>query len=96
MNGAAVHIGNKTECALLGFVYNLGRDYEDIRKHHPEQTFHKVYTFNSARKSMSTVIRRDGGMEYRVFTKGASEILLSKCVASLTLSSSSLPSYSPS
>ena len=42
-------IGNKTECALLGFVMDLGADYRRIRKANPDTTFTKVYTFNSAR-----------------------------------------------
>ena len=49
-------IGNKTECALLGFVLDLGLDYRAIRKRNPDTSFAKVYTFNSSRKSMSTVI----------------------------------------
>ena len=49
-------IGNKTECALLGFVMDLGLDYRAIRKRNPDTSFAKVYTFNSARKSMSTVV----------------------------------------
>lgn len=75
-------VGNKTECALLGFVQNLGRDYDSIRKIYPESSFFKVYTFNSARKSMSTVIATDDG--HRLFTKGASEIVLGKCTTKLT------------
>ena len=57
---------------------DLGEDYRKIRKAHPDTTFTKVYTFNSARKSMSTVIPLESG-GYRVFTKGASEIIMSKC-----------------
>ena len=74
--------GSKTECALLGLVVNMGRDYEAIRRHHPEQTFRKVYTFNSARKSMSTVTarHRQDRDAFRIFTKGAAEILLNKSV----------------
>lgn len=75
-------MGNKTECALLGFVTNLGRDYDSIRHLHSESSLFKVYTFNSSRKSMSTVIETDGG--YRIFTKGASEIVLGKCSQKLT------------
>lgn len=71
-------VGNKTECALLGFVLDLGEDYRSIRSRHPDTTFAKVFTFNSARKSMSTIIPIDGG-GYRVFTKGASEIIMKKC-----------------
>jgi len=75
-------VGNKTECALLGFVKALGRDYDSIRKLNPESDFFKVYTFNSARKSMSTVLNSSDG--YRMFTKGASEIILGKCSHRMT------------
>jgi Ca2+ transporting ATPase len=44
----------------------------------PEKNFAKVFTFNSARKSMSTIIPLEGG-GYRVYTKGASEIIMKKC-----------------
>ncbi|XP_071523902.1 plasma membrane calcium-transporting ATPase 3-like isoform X2 [Panulirus ornatus] len=71
-------IGNKTECALLGFVVDLGRSYQVIRDQYPEEKFVKVYTFNSARKSMSTVVPFGVG-GFRVFTKGASEIVVKKC-----------------
>ncbi|EFX76259.1 hypothetical protein DAPPUDRAFT_188575 [Daphnia pulex] len=71
-------VGNKTECAMLGFVLDLKKSYQSIRDEHPEESFHRVYTFNSSRKSMSTVIAREGG-GYRVFTKGASEMVLKKC-----------------
>ncbi|CAO2621392.1 Plasma membrane calcium-transporting ATPase 3, partial [Lemmus lemmus] len=71
-------VGNKTECALLGFVLDLKRDFQPVREQIPEDKLYKVYTFNSVRKSMSTVIRMpDGG--FRLFSKGASEILLKKC-----------------
>ena len=73
-------IGNKTECALLGFVVELNQDYEKIRREVPEERLHKVYTFNSLRKSMSTVIQLDENRGFRVFTKGASEIVLKKFV----------------
>lgn len=72
-----VHIGNKTECGLLGFVLALGQDYESIRQANPEENVRKVFTFNSSRKMMSTVVLIEGG--FRVFTKGASEMVLQKC-----------------
>ncbi|XP_060516271.1 plasma membrane calcium-transporting ATPase 2 isoform X2 [Cylas formicarius] len=74
----AKQVGNKTECALLGFTIALGKNYQHIRDDFPEESFTRVYTFNSVRKSMSTVIPRSGG-GYRLFTKGASEIILNKC-----------------
>jgi magnesium-transporting ATPase (P-type) len=86
-------LGNKTECGLLGWVKRIGGDYEQIRKRHPEEGIHKVYTFNSSRKMMMTVIRlnanaqgqcTDGQQQerqigFRVFCKGASEIILNRC-----------------
>ncbi|XP_064604968.1 plasma membrane calcium-transporting ATPase 2-like isoform X2 [Liolophura sinensis] len=76
--GFGKQVGNKTECALLGFVQDMGQDYESVRIETPEEKLYKVYTFNSVRKSMSTVIPKEGG-GFRLFTKGASEIVLSKC-----------------
>jgi Ca2+ transporting ATPase len=78
----AQQLGNKTECALLGFVLSLDQSYQTIREQYPEEAIVKVFTFNSIRKSMSTVIKKthdtQGG--YRVFAKGASEIILKKFV----------------
>ena len=55
-----------------------GLSYTDIREQNPVESFTKIYTFNSSRKSMSTVLPlNEGG--YRVHTKGASEIVLKKC-----------------
>lgn len=70
-------MGNKTECALLGFAMDLKKDYQAIRNEIPEEKLYKVYTFNSVRKSMSTVLKNADG-SFRMFSKGASEILLKK------------------
>ncbi|XP_059967333.1 plasma membrane calcium-transporting ATPase 2 isoform X1 [Mesoplodon densirostris] len=71
-------VGNKTECGLLGFVLDLKQDYEPVRSQMPEEKLYKVYTFNSVRKSMSTVIKLPDE-SFRMYSKGASEILLKKC-----------------
>ncbi|XP_036607240.1 plasma membrane calcium-transporting ATPase 1-like [Trichosurus vulpecula] len=71
-------IGNKTECALLGFLLHLELDYETERNKIPQQSLYKVYTFNSERKSMSTVLKLSSG-GFLMFTKGPSEIVLAKC-----------------
>ncbi|XP_017853588.1 plasma membrane calcium-transporting ATPase 2 isoform X1 [Drosophila busckii] len=73
-----IQVGNKTECSLLGFVQGLGVKYQSIRDEIPEDKFTRVYTFNSVRKSMGTVIPRPNG-GYRLYTKGASEIIMKKC-----------------
>ncbi|XP_065756605.1 plasma membrane calcium-transporting ATPase 3 isoform X10 [Phocoena phocoena] len=86
-------VGNKTECALLGFVLDLKQDFQPVREQIPEDKLYKVYTFNSVRKSMSTVIRMpDSG--FRLFSKGASEILLKKCTNILN-SNGELRSFRP-
>ncbi|XP_031169091.1 plasma membrane calcium-transporting ATPase 1a isoform X3 [Sander lucioperca] len=81
--GLPRQVGNKTECSLLGFSNDLKRDYQAIRNEIPEEKLYKVYTFNSVRKSMSTVLKMADG-SYRMFSKGASEILLKKCYKILT------------
>uniref|UniRef100_A0A8C4XYJ0 Calcium-transporting ATPase n=1 Tax=Gopherus evgoodei TaxID=1825980 RepID=A0A8C4XYJ0_9SAUR len=77
-SGLPRQIGNKTECALLGFLLDLKQDYQAVRHQIPEEKLYKVYTFNSDRKSMSTVLKNVDG-SYQMFTKGASEIVLKKC-----------------
>lgn len=88
MNGFVVpnHVGNKTECALLDFCARLGFDYEQLRRQTPEQSFRKVYTFNSVRKYMSTVVHRSDVNGFQAFVKGASEILLQRYVDLLVTS----------
>ncbi|XP_034022075.1 plasma membrane calcium-transporting ATPase 2 isoform X2 [Thalassophryne amazonica] len=76
--GLPKQVGNKTECGLLGLVLELKRDYQPIRNQIPEEKLYKVYTFNSVRKSMSTVIKLPDG-SFRMYSKGASEIVLKKC-----------------
>ncbi|XP_071221244.1 plasma membrane calcium-transporting ATPase 2-like isoform X11 [Salvelinus alpinus] len=76
--GLPMQVGNKTECGLLGLVLDLKRDYQPIRNQIPEEKLYKVYTFNSTRKSMSTVIKLSDG-SFRMYSKGASEIVLKKC-----------------
>lgn len=79
-DGLPIQVGNKTEGALLGFVLEIGETYQDYRDHNPESSFVKVYTFNSARKSMTTAVRLPGG-GFRIYSKGASEIILSRCTS---------------
>lgn len=72
--------GNKTECALLIFsVKDLGQDYESIRKSVKDRNaVRQMYTFSSDRKRMSTIIRLPDG-RFRLFCKGAGEIVLGLC-----------------
>ncbi|KAG9302148.1 hypothetical protein G9A89_020582 [Geosiphon pyriformis] len=71
-------IGSKTECAMLGFSKDLGVDYREIRN---SLEVVKVYPFASKKKSMTTVVKisSSDNAEYRIYVKGASEIVLASC-----------------
>ncbi|KAI4897153.1 hypothetical protein NFI96_015203 [Prochilodus magdalenae] len=88
--GLPKQVGNKTECALLGLVLDLKRDYQCVREQIPEEKLYKVYTFNSVRKSMSTVIQLPDS-SFRIYSKGASEILLKKCSSILSRDGAARP-----
>ncbi|KAG0364675.1 hypothetical protein BGZ54_007279, partial [Gamsiella multidivaricata] len=75
--GNLAFVGSKTESALLGFIKFLGASYSNIRS---DVKVVKVYPFSSAKKSMSCVIEtRDGSEKYRLYVKGASEIVIRSC-----------------
>ncbi|KAF9167320.1 hypothetical protein DFQ26_004961 [Actinomortierella ambigua] len=75
--GNLVFVGSKTETALLGFAKNLGFSYSNIRG---DVKAAKVYPFSSLNKSMTTVVESPKGKEkYRVYCKGASELVLGNC-----------------
>lgn len=61
----------------MGMVLAMGKHYQPVRDEWPEDALFKVYTFNSVRKCMSTVVKLDE-TKYRVYTKGASEVILRK------------------
>uniref|UniRef100_A0A5K3EPV4 Calcium-transporting ATPase n=1 Tax=Mesocestoides corti TaxID=53468 RepID=A0A5K3EPV4_MESCO len=88
--GLPDQVGNKTDCALLGFVNAIGGNYEAVRSEWPEELLYKVYTFNSVRKSMSTVIKEKNG-DFLMFTKGASEIVVRKSKWILDASGEPIP-----
>lgn len=44
--GQPKQVGNKTECALLGFVQAVGKSYQTIRDEVPEESFVKVQAEN--------------------------------------------------
>jgi len=80
-NGTYSHIGNKTECALLQMISQLNFDYEHSRQNTSVQC---LYPFSSARKRMTTIVQLPNG-KFRLFTKGASEIVLGLCSSQLNL-----------
>lgn len=96
VNGC-VQSGNRTECALLEFATRLTGQvspFERIellrRQHHVLASF----PFTSARKQMSVVVAGPAfqdRLSVRIFTKGASEIVLGECDAQLGPDGTILP-----
>eukprot|EP01103_Thecamoeba_quadrilineata_P021547 TRINITY_DN9939_c0_g1_i1.p1 TRINITY_DN9939_c0_g1~~TRINITY_DN9939_c0_g1_i1.p1 ORF type:complete len:1009 (-),score=162.76 TRINITY_DN9939_c0_g1_i1:73-3042(-) len=66
--------GNKTESALCNFSLILGGDYENIASRYK---IAESFPFSSTIKSMSTLVEHKAG--FRLFAKGASEIMLTRC-----------------
>lgn len=82
-----IFIGSKTEGALLWFLSEeRGCDFKHVRKNFPP--FAEV-PFSSARKRMSTIVRLPNG--FRMFTKGAAEIVLANCTNVLTSDGQVIP-----
>lgn len=71
----AEFIGSKTECALLQFISKLGANYEEVRN---SLKIAQMYPFSSERKQMSVLLEANGS-KHRIYTKGASEIVLHQC-----------------
>lgn len=76
-DGMEDFIGSKTETALLGFA----RDHLAMNRLGEERSNANVVQmvpFDSGRKCMAVVVKLDAA-RYRMYVKGASEILLDKC-----------------
>lgn len=91
-NTLAEATGNPTEVALLMLVHQLGHDYQAIRDTTRGRSDKgalseylvegKQISFSSQRKVMSWVVpKEDGG--YRVYCKGATEVVVARCTHQL-------------
>jgi Ca2+-transporting ATPase len=79
VDGVKSFIGSKTETALLTFAREfLGMVSVDQER--SNATIVQLIPFDSSRKCMGVVLQLENG-HYRLYVKGASEILLEKCSA---------------
>ncbi|KAI4257138.1 MAG: hypothetical protein LQ352_001778 [Teloschistes flavicans] len=77
MDGEEAFIGSKTETALLSFARdNLAMG--PLNEERSNADIVQLVPFDSGRKCMATVTRQSNG-RYRLFVKGASELMLGKC-----------------
>jgi len=78
-------LGNNTEAALLIMMQkDFDTDYTSYRHEFQEKKLiHKMFTFSSEKKRMTTIVRKAEMETYRVHTKGASEWVLKLCTTYL-------------
>ncbi|KAF9647966.1 calcium-translocating P-type ATPase [Thelephora ganbajun] len=81
--GELAFVGSKTEAALLRFAKDLG--WENWKETRESAKIIQMIPFSSERKAMGVVVRLHSG-HYRLFLKGASEILTKKCTRHVVIS----------
>ncbi|WP_151734739.1 cation-translocating P-type ATPase ['Paenibacillus yunnanensis' Narsing Rao et al. 2020] len=72
-SGKAI-IGDPTETALVDYALSIGTDKRELEQKQPRTS---ELPFDSDRKLMTTIHQVEGG--YRALTKGAPDVLLSRC-----------------
>ncbi|CAO1612617.1 unnamed protein product [Jaminaea pallidilutea] len=70
-------VGSKTETALLALAKDLG--WEDYRSRRKANEVVTSYPFSSERKAMAVVVKKPGGSGFRLYVKGASEVITALC-----------------
>ncbi|GAB4816684.1 hypothetical protein N2152v2_003730 [Parachlorella kessleri] len=86
--GSVEFVGNRTECALLVMIQKWGEDYKAVRDLYHDKIA-EVYGFSSERKMASVLVRNGSG--YRLYVKGASEMVLSRATAMVDSAGQTVP-----
>ncbi|KAF7327877.1 Calcium-transporting ATPase [Mycena kentingensis (nom. inval.)] len=76
--GEPIFVGSKTETALLKFAQEL--QWRDFKETRDAAKVLQMIPFSSERKAMGVVVKTPQG-KFRLYLKGASEILSKKCVS---------------
>lgn len=74
-SGKAI-LGDPTETALVDYALSIGVDKRELEKRYPRK---RELPFDSDRKLMTTVNAQEQDGKFRAYTKGAPDVLLSKC-----------------
>ncbi|KAH0585532.1 hypothetical protein H2248_008764 [Termitomyces sp. 'cryptogamus'] len=88
ITGESMFVGDTTEAALLQFAKELGWRG---RQKTPEVDVVQMIPFSSERKAMAVVVRLPRNTGFRVYVKGAPEILLKNCTDHVVVRPSILP-----
>lgn len=86
--------GNPTEVALLQLVHDMGQDYSNIRNTTRGRSDQgklgeylsegRLFPFSSDRKMMSWAVPLEGNGGYRLYCKGAQDVIGPRCSSCLT------------
>ncbi|KAI8835106.1 hypothetical protein BC829DRAFT_457693 [Chytridium lagenaria] len=97
-NGQDQFIGSATEGAMLIVARKMGFNYEDIRRT-VSKVENGVWSFSSDRKRMSTLVvpvaKSASTKNFRLYTKGASEIVFGLCTHMLDRTGTKVVPISP-
>lgn len=77
-DGSEKIVGDTTEGALLHLAQEVGKEYSEIRQHYK---LVEEFPFDAERKLMSVVVKHHSD-NFSVFSKGAPERLVEKCLLS--------------
>ncbi|CAK4193166.1 unnamed protein product [Aphanomyces euteiches] len=90
-SNAPIVQGSKTEGALLLWLQIQGTKYKEVRDaHYRPSKGDRMFCFSSERKTMSTIVKRPDG-SYRLYSKGAAEIVVTRCTHLLNQNGAVVP-----
>ncbi|KAJ3214203.1 Calcium-transporting ATPase 10, plasma membrane-type [Dinochytrium kinnereticum] len=97
-NGLDMFIGSATEGAMLVLCRTMGYNYDEIRQS-VEKVENGIWSFSSDRKRMSTLVtptaKSVDQKKYRLYSKGASEIILGLCTKMLDTTGTKIIDITP-
>ncbi|KAJ3210323.1 Calcium-transporting ATPase 10, plasma membrane-type [Dinochytrium kinnereticum] len=97
-NGLDLFVGSATEGAMLVWCRTMGYDYDEIREN-VAKVEGGVWSFSSDRKRMSTLVVPSATSaqpsKYRLYSKGASEIILGLCTHMLDVTGTQVTKLTP-
>ncbi|KAG6888797.1 hypothetical protein C0995_005982 [Termitomyces sp. Mi166 len=84
-------VGNKTDAALLQFAREMG--WSGSKETRDAAHVVKMVPFSSERRAMAVVVRLPHNTGFRVYVKGAAEILLKNCTNHIVVRPTTLPRH---